>query len=464
MKKPAACLLLLTPLLATPVPATDLVGIYEQAMLSDPLLREAEATRLATLESKPQAIAQLLPEIAANANWSDQTNEGARNTTFGNVNLLTLFDQTQDGWAWDLTVRQPVFRWDRWVTVRQADKQVAQAEIDYRVAVQDVIVRVATAYFDVLAAQDTLASEQAAKEAIGRQLEQAQKRFEVGLIAITDVQEAQAAYDEAVAAEILAKRSLANQREVLREITGQFTEELDSPVEQIPLLSPDPNDEAQWVETALQQNSALLSADLAAEIARDDVDIARNGHLPQVDLLVSYGEQELAGAGLFGTNVDPELRESPVGTDASNAQIRLEFTVPIFNGGAVQSRVKQSNFRHRAAKEQLERVARQTERQTRDAYLGVISEIARVKALGQALESAQTALKATVAGFEVGTRTTVDVLDARRALFLAETQYARSRYDYLVNVLLLKQAAGTLTDADLKEINGWLAAASTPSR
>ena len=135
-----------------------------------------------------------------------------------------------------------------------------------------------------------------------------------------------------------------------------------------------------------------------------------------------------------------------------------------FNGGAVQSRVKQSNFRHRAAKEQFERVARQTERQTRDAYLGVISEIARVKALGQALQSAQTALKATEAGFEVGTRTTVDVLDARRALFLAETQYARSRYDYLVNVLLLKQAAGTLTDADLREINRWLAASTAPSR
>ncbi|MDJ0927612.1 MAG: TolC family outer membrane protein [Gammaproteobacteria bacterium] len=456
MRTTARLLVTLCALLAGQLAAAEsLVEIYQKALLSDPLLREAEANRLATLENKPQAIGALLPEVGASANWQDNSDEGVRNSTFGGFSSVTLFDQQQDGWDWALQVRQPVFRWDRWVTLKQADKQVAQAGIDYRVALQDVIVRVATAYFDVLAAEDTLESEQGAKEAIGRQLEQAQKRFEVGLIAITDVQEAQAAFDEAVAAEILAKRSLANQREVLREITGEYTTALAAPRENFPLLSPDPQDEGQWVEVALQQNASLLSADLAAEIARDDVDIARNGHLPSIDLVVRYSETDIRGDGVFGNPVTGES-SGIIGTDADSASIRLEFQVPLFNGGAVASRVKQSNFRHRAAKEQLERVARQTERQTRDAYLGVISEISRVKALRQALQSSQTALQATEAGFEVGTRTTVDVLIARRQLLLSETQYSRSRYDYLINVLLLKQAAGTLTESDVAEIDGWL--------
>ncbi|RMF96844.1 MAG: type I secretion protein TolC [Gammaproteobacteria bacterium] len=447
---------LLLPLVIEPAAAATLLDIYERALLSDPQLREAEANRLAAIEAKPQAIALLLPQVDATANYDDQTSTGSRVTSFGGVPATTVFDNQTDGWTWGVQLRQTLFRWDQFVQLRQASKEVAKADIDYRSAQQDLIVRVARAYFDVLAAQDTLESEQAAKEAIGRQLEQAKKRFEVGLIAITDVQEAQAAYDDAVAAEIVAKRSLANQREVLREITGQYTKRLAAPREQIPLLAPDPADENQWVEVALQQNAALLSADLAAEIARHDVDIARNGHLPTVDLVVGYRETDVSGTGVSSGTALPNPITSPLGTESEDESISVQFALPLFSGGAVSSRVKQASYRHRAAKEQLERVARETERQARDAYLGVISEISRVKALRQALASAQTALEATEAGFEVGTRTTVDVLDARRALLLAETNYARSRYDYIINVLLLKQAAGTLTAADLAEINGWL--------
>lgn len=329
--------------------------------------------------------------------------------------------------------------------------------MDYLAAEQDLMTRVAIAYFDVLAAQDTLASEQAAKEAIGRQLEQAQKRFEVGLIAITDVQEAQAGYDQAVAAEIVAKRALANQREVLREITGEYMTDLASPQETIPLLSPDPADEASWVEVALQQNPALLSADLGAEISRDDVRIAQSGHLPTVDLVLSHSDVDVSGN---GTSFNPATGIPPIssrlGTDSADDSITVQFSIPLFSGGTTSSQAKAASYRHRAAKERLERVARETERQTRDSYLGVMSEISRVKALKQALASANTALKATEAGFEVGTRTTVDVLDARRALFVAETNYARSRYDYIVNVLRLKQAAGILAAGDIVEVNGWL--------
>ena len=438
------------------VAAETLLEIYQKALLSDPLLREAEANRLAAIESKPQALGLLLPQVDATANYDDQTSVGSRVSTFAGAPAVTNFDNETDGWTWGVQLRQTLFRWDQFIELRQASKEVARAEIDYRAAQQDIITRVATAYFDVLAAQDTLASEQAAKEAIGRQLEQAQKRFEVGLIAITDVQEAQAGYDEAVAAEIVAKRQLANRREVLREITGQYTANLAAPKDDIPLLNPDPMSENEWVEVALQQNAALLSADLGAEIARDDVDIARNGHLPTVDLVLGYRDTDITGTGISSGSAIANPVTAPLGTETEDETISVQFAVPIFSGGAVASRVKQASYRHRAAKEQLERVARETERQTRDSYLGVISEIARVKALKQALASAQTALQATEAGFEVGTRTTVDVLNLRRSLFQAETQYSRSRYDYLINVLLLKEAAGTLTDIDLAEINSWL--------
>lgn len=462
-------LLLLATSLAASLPAyaADLVEIYKQALTSDPQLREADANLQATLQSKPQAIASLLPQVSAGWTYDDRKDNVAAIRGVGGVNRPNVSDTNSDGWGWSLDVSQTLFRADQWLQVRRADKEAAQSEADYQAARQNLITRVATAYFDVLAAQDTLESEQAAKEAIGRQLEQAQKRFEVGLIAITDVQEAQAGYDEVVAAEITAKRVLANRREVLREITGQYTPDLDSPREEIPLVSPNPVDENQWVEIALQQNLSLMSADIAVDVARDDVRIARSGYLPTLDLIFRRSKSDIDGSGhnLFqpdppnpGDPPLPPVRDPTLETlnESTNELIQLQFSVPIYTGGAIRSQSREAVWQRRAALERLERTAREVERQTRDSYLGVISEIARVKALRQALKSAQTALQATEAGFEVGTRTTVDVLDARRQLFLAETNYARSRYDYIVNVLLLKEAAGTLNETDVTEVNGWL--------
>lgn len=455
-------LLLLATSLALPAPAfaTDLQEIYQQALTSDPQLREADANLQATLMRKPRAIAALLPQVNAGWTYDDNRNNTRAIRGVGNVVAPSISDTTSDGWGWSVDLTQTLFRADQWLRVRQADKEAAQSEADYQAARQNLITRVATAYFDVLASQDTLESEQAAKEAIGRQLEQAQKRFEVGLIAITDVQEAQAGYDEAVAAEITAKRVLANRREVLREITGQYTPDLDGPKEEIPLVSPNPVDENQWVEIALQQNLSLMSADIAVDIARDDVRIARSGHLPTLDLVARRQVQDIEGDGKNTaqnfTTGDIEIQQIDTLNDSTSEVISIQFSVPIYTGGSIRYASREAVWQRRGALERLERTAREVERQTRDSYLGVISEIARVKALRQALKSANTALQATEAGFEVGTRTTVDVLDARRQLFLAETNYARSRYDYIVNVLLLKEAAGTLNETDLAEVNGWL--------
>jgi outer membrane protein len=449
----------------------DLMDIYERALRSDPSIREAEANRLAALESKPQAISALLPQLSAGGSYGYNQADGTRVVTIPNATNTALvearspFDQDSTTVRWNVDVRQSVFNWDRWVNLRTADKQMAQAEADYRSAEQDLMVRVATAYFDVLAAQDALESEQAAREAISRQLEQANKRFEVGLIAITDVQEAQSAFDQAIAAEILAKRNLATSKEFLREIVGQVPQKLDTPKEEIPLLNPDPAVEEEWVETALQQNLALLSSEIAAEISRDNIALQRTGHYPTLELVGSYNDQDSTGDSAAGVrdpmNPDPDadLILGPPQTadnDRTGYDISLQLTIPIYSGGSVSSRTQQAVYEHRAARERFERTARQTEREARDAYLGVVSEIARVKALKQAQKSARTALQATEAGFEVGTRTTVDVLDQRRQLFQADVNYARSRYDYIINVLLLKQAAGNLMVDDLIEVNSWL--------
>jgi outer membrane protein len=478
MKKLRTLLLPAVFLAASAAQGDTLLQVYEKAMRSDPLLREAEANRLAIQEGKPIARGALLPQISGRANWGKGAADGEQTTFFGGQTAARAIDSRDDRNSnWTLELRQTLFRWDQWAQFNKADKEANQADVDYQAAQQDLIVRVAEAYFNVLAAEDTLASEQASKEAIGRQLEQAQKRFEVGLIAITDVQEAQAAYDQAVATEILAKRTLANQREVLRAIIAEMPPALAKPGEDIPLSAPDPASEEEWVRTALAQNLGVISSRLGADIARDDVNIARAGHLPTLDFVASRNNVDnegysrnpcvpqggevtctTPGGGVVGPGT---IFPSPTGTDLETDSLSLQLSVPIFSGGQTSSRTQQAVYRHRAARERLERTARETERQTRDAYLGVISDISRVQALKQALESARTALKATEAGYEVGTRTTVDVLDARRALFLAETNYLRSRYDYLINGLRLKQAAGTLSVDDLARIDSLLQEAST---
>jgi outer membrane protein len=310
-----------------------------------------------------------------------------------------------------------------------------------------------------LAAEDTLQSVTTARDAISRQLEQANKRFEVGLIAITDVQEAKAAFDNANAVVIQSKRNLATAHELLRELTGDPFPGLAKLSESMPLKTPDPENEDQWVKTAMEQNLALTSSRLAAEIARDTISIRRSGHFPSLDLVLSR-----VGNDFDATQINDGV-EGPADSDNTDDQISLQLLFPIYSGGTVQSGVREAVYLHRAARERLERTARETERATRDAYLGVLSELSRVQALRQALESSRTALQATEAGYEVGTRTAVDVLDSRRRLAEAETNYARSRYDYLINVVRLKLAAGILKQEDVVEINQWLTASvPTPAQ
>jgi len=441
-------------LLASPLSqAETLLDIYNKAVSNDPAIREAQANMFATMEAKPQARANLLPQLDFNGGWSTSKSDGTRVTFVGGAPTTQPFESDTEDLNWSFDLSQTLFRWDQFARMGRADKEVSQAQLDYGAAQQDLMVRVAEVYFNVLAARDTLVSEQAAKEAIERQLEQANRRYEVGLIAVTDVQEAQAGFDEAVAAEIVAKRDLANAQEALREITGEYNEVLAKPAKEIPLVIPEPPIKDEWVSTALEQNLALLSAKIGADITRDDVSVARGGYMPTVDLSASYGNRQSDGTSIQEQSIVPT---TPIDSDQDNRSVGIQFKVPLFAGLGTKSEVKEAVYRHRASKENFEKVVRQTEREARDAFYGVESEISRVKALRQSRRSSEVALEATEAGYEVGTRTTVDVLDARRALFLAETNYARSRYDYIVNVIKLKQAAGTLNPDDLTAINAWL--------
>lgn len=450
----------------------NLLDAYQAAAKSDPTILEAQARRMAALEVKPQARGLLFPQISANGQAAKDSTRGS--TTFPQavypggdttlppeiVNVNNSQQNDSDYWRYQAQVTQTLFDWSQWQTLQRADSEVALAEANYRAAEQDLLVRVAGRYFDVLAAEDTLTAADATLQAVTRQLEQAEKRFEVGLIAITDVQEARAAHDNAVAGVIVAKRTLATAQVYLRELTGEDYTELTKPGDDMPLDQPEPGDQDTWVTKAEAQNLNVIAARLDVDIAKRDVQIAEAGHMPTVQLFANYGQYSSDA-----TQTNKITGGSPITGPADANQTEdtygVQVTLPIFSGGVTQSKVRQQVYLHRASREKLEGAMRSAERETRDAYFGVVAEKARVKALKQAVASNKTALEATEAGFEVGTRTTVDVLDARRRLFEAERDYARSRYDYLINVVTLKSAAGVLAPGDLASINGFLTAPTT---
>ncbi|NCF15142.1 MAG: TolC family outer membrane protein [Gammaproteobacteria bacterium] len=427
--------------------AASLLEVYQQALQSDPQIHEAEARRLAALEAEPQARGVLLPQVNLNGGWTKIDSSGS-SFSLG-LNRTVDVTQETDRQGFTAELRQTVFRWDQVVNLRRADKIVTKAEALREAAQQDLIIRVAQRYFDVLAAEDRLTSIHADRTAIARQLEQAKQRFEVGLIAITDVQESQAAYDQSVASEIGAKRELATARNLLREITGEYTRNLSAPVEEFPLILPEKS-ERDWVDMSLNQNLNLIASRMDEKLARDEISFQKTGHYPTLELVARADKQINDGD---GTN---DGAPSIIDSDFDTNTISLQFTIPIFAGGGTSSRVREAVYLHRASREQLQRVTRETERQSRDAYLGVLAEQSRVQALAQAVASSQTALEATQAGFDVGTRTIVDVLNSQFSLYVAITNHYQSRYDYILNVLRLKEAAGTLQVQDLEQIDQWL--------
>lgn len=434
MKKLLLPLLLGSLLGVSTAHAENLIQVYELALQNDPQLKAALATRNSALEAKPQAESRFLPSInlssGANLIRSD-VNHSASGASLNHYGTGSLA----------LNLSQSVYRKEYGIQLDQADKQIAQAEVAYAAEEQDLILRVAQAYFNVLSAQDMLEFAKAENAAIARQLEQSKQRFEVGLIAITDVHEAQAAFDQSRADLIQAENVLDNAWEAQQEIIMQGVDQLAPLAADLPLNPPEPQNPEQWAETAQIQNLALQAAQYGVTIARMNIDVQDSGDSPTVDLVGSHALN---------------LSSSASGTDSQTTTVGLQLNVPLYTGGAVNSRTRQARFDYEATQQNMDKQRRSVNRTVRDAYRGVMSSISTVEALKASTISAQSALEATEAGFEVGTRTMVDVLNSQRDLFRARSNYSKVRYDFILSGLQLKQATGTLTKEDLMQVNSWL--------
>lgn len=436
--------LLAAALLAPAGHAEDLLQIYQSALTSDPVISAQEAGFEATAQDQRQTRALYYPDISLGANVNRSTEE----VTSSGGALIPSSKNTFTSKGYSLSLRQPLYRRDYVTRLRQAEATTLQAEAQLNQVYQELILRVAQAYFDVLAARDSLEFAQAEKNAVARQLEQAQQRFEVGLIAITDVEEAKAAYDLTVASEIAAQNGLSVTRQALRELTGELPQQpLAGLGDAMELASPDPANIEAWADDALRNNYSLLAAEASVEVARQLVEQQSGNRHPTLDLVASHDYNDVGG-GSFGS------RETE-----SNA-IGLQLSIPLYQGGGISAGIRAATARHMQARNQLEQQRRTIQREASEAYLNVLAGISQVKALQQAVTSSESALKATEAGYDVGTRTTVDVLDARRELFRTQRDYARARYDYILASLRLRQAAGSLGVADVEQVNRWLEPAS----
>ena len=425
-------------LAAAPPPAAaeplDLLGAYRLAAQNDPAFLSAGAVRDAGLESEEIARAALLPSVSVRgsaAMTADDIHDppGSGSDTYPDLSL-------------SLEASQSLYRPELSIRLGQARLREEKAESDYAVRAQDLIDRVVDRYFGVLEARDDYRFAQTNREAIEQQLRQAQQRFEVGLVAITDVEEAKSRFDLAHAREIGAKNDADNAREAMRETIGEYPDELAALGEDTPLAVPEPPDIEEWTRTAEERNLLVRSATLAVAIAKEDIRLAAAGGEPSVDL--------------FGQVATTDRNRKPRGSEASSATIGIRLNWPFYTGGRVSAETRRARADHRDAMHIQERARRDAVRLTRQAYLGVESAIARVGALRQAVVSSQSALDAIEAGFQVGTRTSVDVLDAQRDLFQAQNDLVAARYDYIRNALKLRLAAGTLGLADLEAINAWL--------
>ena len=411
----------------------DLIDIYDLAVKSDPVVREAEQRLYATREIEPQARALLLPSfgISANADY--------RNDDFGGPTINRSESYSQTGAR--ALINQSVYNRGDWMRLDQTKNTIAQAEAQYREAEIDLMVRTTDAYFAVLRASDLVRVQESLLRANERQLEQSKQRFEVGLVAITDVNESQAAYDRSRADVITASNALDNAWEALRRIVGPISVPLSRLGDKLPLSPPDPNDIDQWAQTALTNNFGIIGAQEAAAAAKKQIEVERSGHYPSFDVQAGYD--------VFRTDSD-------FGNDRDSAFVSLNMTLPIYQGGAVTSRTRQAGFDLGAAQERLDQQRRLVNNSVKDAFRGVLSSISDIEARQAAVVSARSALESTQAGLEVGTRTQVDVLNAQRSLFQAEFEYLSARYDYIINGVRLHQATSTLTRDVLVRGNAWL--------
>jgi outer membrane protein len=418
----------------------DLMAVYRDAIAYDAQYASARASLEAGREKLPQGRAGLLPTIGltnAYTTWNDGDTK-ARAT-----GATTASQYNSNGWT--VTLSQPLFRWQNWVAYTQSELLVAKSEAQFSLARQDLIVRAAQAYFDVLLAQDTLATAQAQKVAIAEQLESAKRNFEVGTATITDTHEAQARYDLTSAQEIAADNDLSGKRQALRAIIGKEPEGLKNLKPGVQLVRPQPDNIGKWVEMAESASASVQIYQALFEIAAREIEKQRAGHYPTLDLVATRGRSSATNSSSI-----------PGGYDSNASTIGLQLSLPIFAGGNVASKDREAVALKEQAGADLENARRNAALSARQAYLGVSSGMAQVKAYEAALTSSQSALDSNKLGYEVGVRINIDVLNAQGQLFDTRQKLAKARLDTLAALLKLKAAAGSLSEDDVAAINALL--------
>jgi outer membrane protein len=419
---------------STLVNAEDLLSVYKQAQASDPTVLKLQALFNASKEDIDQARSVLLPQLSAAASYTESEGE------FISASSDRILTNKSDTLRYGLNLNMQLYNHSTWLRLDNAKKAAHRSDVTFQSAKQELIVRVTKAYFDVLSAKDDLDFAKAEKSAIERQLEQTKQRYSVGLKAVTDVHEAQSQYDNAVTSEIRAENSVFTAEEALRVITNVYPRDLNIlNTERFSTSRPIPDSANEWQQTAEAKNLDLISQKIAVDVAKENINIARSGHYPTLSLTGSYASSD---------------QDNEVNNPALDSQsIGITLNVPIYSGGAITSAVRQAQSNYVAASQDLEQTHRNVVRNTRNAYNTVIAAVSAIKALEQALVSAESALKATDAGFEVGTRTIVDVLDSTRNLYNAKRNLSSTRYNYVQSILSLKRAAGTISEQDLININ-----------
>ena len=437
--------------------ATDLMDAFELARTSDPQLAAAEANSLAVREGVVIARSALLPQVSGSGslNNSDGTSFSSRPERLDDGSFVSRQSNVaSDGRSrtYSVTLNQSIYEHANYTRLRASRARAERALADYDAARQGLMLRVSEAYFDALTAIDSLAFSRAEQRAVKRQLDQAEQRFEVGLTAITDVHEARARYDGSRASAIAASNALDDRRELLAEITGRYMENLRGLGTTLQPELPEPANAGKWVDVGLQASPTLRSSELALLAATHDVDTARAGHLPRLSASISRSDTNSWGD---SSNNGFSVHTSSGGNDTA---IGLQLTVPIFSGFATQAGVRQAIYSRDALEDRYEQDRRAVTRQVRNAYRALEAGISEIAAREQALVSARSALEATEAGFEVGTRTIVDVLLSQQQLFQAQRDYSQARHNFLVNGLRLKSAAGDIEVDDIKRVNALLTA------
>lgn len=450
----AACLLL-----ASGLSHSDtLLEIYQQALENDPQLKADRSALEAGLESRKIGLSNLLPQISGSASYSEDESESKRDEVFvlGDEVVPSISEREADGdtRTYSISLRQPLFDMAAWYSYKQGGLDSEAAVVQFKADQQAFIIRVATAYFDVLRAIDTLETAAAERAALESQLEQTRQRYEVGLTAITDVHEVQAQYDLAVANAVSARGDLAIFYEALEVLTGQQHDSVAPISEGFPVSDPVPADRSAWVNFAMENNYRLQTAQLDAELFELTAKSRRSAHLPTLSATLSHRESDSFSDGLV-TSVTPN-RDTVTETETSGTSISLDLSIPVYTGGRTSAQRRQAYHQAMRAEDLYNLTRRQTIQLARSSHLAVETGVVRVDALQQAIISNQSALEATQAGYEVGTRTLVDVLLAQRSLYQAQRNYYDALYTYILNTLRLKEAAGILNPQDVVELNQWL--------